>query len=109
MYRVTLCIIILCAMHGAFATNARLADTEPCAAIRGDELAVYKNPVPYLGGRGPGDTIGTTAYDFQANGSFGARIMVDDYGQAHIDWMWQDYPGQNQPYCAWKSPSYAVS
>jgi hypothetical protein len=49
----------------------------------------------------PGDSIGTTACDLQAYGSFGTRIMVDDYGQAHVDWLGCDYPGANQRYCCW--------
>lgn len=29
--------------------------------------------------------------------------MVDDNKQAHINWMWQDYPNQTMRYCAWNA------
>jgi hypothetical protein len=87
----------------AYSAEARKANTNPCIGIVGDEQLLVHSIVPYLGGRGPGDQIGTTAYDYQANGPFGQRILVDDYDQAHIDWMWQDYPGQSQRYCAWNA------
>jgi hypothetical protein len=90
-------IVILLGMQG-FAY--RLADYNPCVRSIGTENA-YSKALPFIQGRGPGDQIGTTCYDYQANGSFGQRIDVDDLRQAHIDWMWQDYPGQTTRYCAW--------
>lgn len=96
-------IIAVIASFG-FATQAKVADLNPCVNLRGDEQINTSRPIPYNGMYvGPGDQIGTTAYDYQANGSMGQRIMVDDYGQAHIDWMWQDYPGQASRYCAWNA------
>jgi len=86
-----------------FSTGAKKAETAPCTGIVGNEQLLVHSIIPYLGSRGPGDQIGTTAYDYQANGPFGQRILVDDYDQAHIDWMWQDYPGQSQRYCAWNA------
>jgi len=84
--------------------SLKKADYEPIPLLRGDETIKVKNVPPYSGVRqSPGDQIGTTAYDYQASCSFGQRIMVDDYGQAHIDWMWQDYPGQTMRYCAWNA------
>jgi len=104
MFKIKLCILALCFAHLAMATSARVADIEPCVKWRGDEQITIARPIPYNGVlTGPGDQIGTTAYDYQANGSFGQRLKVDDYTQAHIDWMWQDYPGQTQRYVAWNA------
>jgi len=47
----------------------------------------------------PGDVIGTTWYDWLA---YGQRLVVDDYNQAHIDWMKMN-AGQSQRYCAWNA------
>jgi len=94
--------IVLIATAG-FSLTIKKADTQPCRGIVGDEPLLAKEIIPYLGGRGPGDQIGTTAYDYQANGGFCQRLVVDDYGQAHINWMWQDYPGQTMRYCAWNA------
>jgi hypothetical protein len=83
-----------------YAITPSIADLEPCAKIVGDE-ATYGQGVPYLGySRGPGDQVGMTWYDFQANGSYNQRIDIDDDGQAHIDWMWRD-AGNTVRYCAW--------
>ena len=90
-------IVILLGMQG-FAY--RLADYSPCVRSIGTENA-YSKTLPFIQGRGPGDQIGTTCCDYQANGSFGQRIDVDDLRQAHIVWMWMDYPGQTTRYCAW--------
>jgi hypothetical protein len=35
----------------------------------------------------PGDTMGFTQYDYQSNGSSGRRIVVDNQGGLHFDWM----------------------
>jgi hypothetical protein len=43
----------------------------------------------------PGDTVGTTTYEWQQNGTMGNRIMVDKDGYVHHDWM---YTGQSSPY-----------
>ncbi len=48
----------------------------------------------------PGDSIGMTAWDFQVEGSMGQRIIVDDYGQVHLNWTKMDI-GQTVRYCAW--------
>ncbi|MGB3340541.1 MAG: hypothetical protein WBB37_03565 [bacterium] len=48
----------------------------------------------------PGDSIGTTAWDFQVLGSMGQRIMVDAYGQVHLNWTKMD-TAQTVRYCAW--------
>ena len=51
-------------------------------------------------GQSPGDSIGTTAWELQINGSIGQRIMVDDYGQVHLNWTKMD-TAQTARYCAW--------
>ena len=83
-----------------FAITPKVTNLEPCAKIVGDE-AVYSRGVPYLGNsRGPGDQVGLTWYDFQANGSYNQRIDIDANGQAHMDWMWRDAANATR-YCAW--------
>jgi hypothetical protein len=98
-------IVLMIALITAFgyATQAAKIDPEPCKGIVGNEPLPAGFVIPLIDNRGPGDQIGTTAYDYQANGPFGQRLIVDDYGQAHIDWMWQDYPGQTTRYCAWNA------
>jgi hypothetical protein len=49
----------------------------------------------------PGDIIGYTAYDYQGR-PFGQRLYVDDYNQAHIDWMKMD-AAQSVRFCAWNA------
>ena len=48
----------------------------------------------------PGDSIGTTAFDFQVVGSMGQRIMVDDLNQVHVDWTKMDV-NQSGRFLAW--------
>jgi hypothetical protein len=91
-------VIVIAAL--GFAVTPKVANLEPCTKIVGDE-ASYGQGIPYLGGsRGPGDQIGITWYDFQANGSYNQRVDIDGDGQAHIDWMWRD-AGNITRYCAW--------
>ena len=66
-------------------------------------LCCFAGVVILWGQQSPGDIIGHTAYDLQSSGSFGQRLMVDGYSQAHIVWMYQDYPGQSQRYIAWNA------
>lgn len=101
VWRIVLVIALIAAF--GYATQAAKIDPESCTGIVGNEQLSVRSVIPYMGSRGPGDQIGTTAYDYQANGPFGQRIVVDDYDQAHIDWMWQDYPGLSQRYCAWNA------
>ena len=50
-----------------FAITPQKASLEPCIKTVGDEVS-YTRGVPYLGGsRGPGDIVGQTWYDYQAN------------------------------------------
>jgi hypothetical protein len=43
----------------------------------------------------PGEQVGTTYFDFQANGNMGQRIAVDDSNQVYVVWMYcgGEYPG----------------
>ncbi len=43
----------------------------------------------------PGEQVGTTYYDLQANGNMGQRVAVDDSNQVYVVWMYCDgeYPG----------------
>ena len=87
----------------AFAFTPAEVKYEPLPHLRGDEQISIGVSVPYLGGRqSPGDQIGATWYDTQASGSYGQRIIVDGYGQAHIDWMKRDAANTNL-YCAWNA------
>ena len=97
-----LIIVVLLVVSLGFAITPQKADPEPCANIIGD-IKLHSRPIPCFGeSRSPGDQIGITWYDYQANGSFGQRIDVDDNGQAHIDWMKMD-AGQTQRFCAWNA------
>ncbi len=96
-------IIYLSLFAISFAFEPAKASLEPLLHLRGDEQISIAVSVPYLAGRqSPGDQIGTTWYDLQADCSYGQRIMVDGYGQAHIDWMKRDASGSNR-YCAWNA------
>lgn len=69
---------------------------------RDHEIIPAGNALPYLGGRqSPGDSIGMTYKDMHEH-THGKRIMVDDYGQAHINWMWLD-SSLTTRYCAWNA------
>jgi hypothetical protein len=47
----------------------------------------------------PGDTVGTTQYIYQSNGSTGHRIAVDDSGGVHFAWMHaHPYPNNRDIY-----------
>ena len=82
-------IVFFCILC-VFAQTARKASHEALPKLRGDEKIEQTTSVPYLGGRqSPGDQIGITWYDIQASGSYGQRIVLDDLGQAHVDWMWR--------------------
>ena len=97
-----LIVVIIMTMVFGFAVTPRITNTQACTNIIGD-IPVNSRSIPYLGNnRGPGDQIGTTWYDYQANGSFGQRIDVDGNGQAHIDWMKMD-GAQTQRFCAWNA------
>ena len=96
--RYLLGILILTGM--IFAQRAR-TNMRPLPVLRGDEPNNISDIIPYLGGRqSPGDQIGMTWYEFQANGSYGQRLDVDDLRQAHIVWMWRDAVAANR-YIAW--------
>jgi hypothetical protein len=63
----------------------------------------------------PGETVGTTQYDYQSNGTIGNKIVVDGDGTVHITWMnGISYPGTRQVYfnCksngVWLSPGNGV-
>jgi len=83
-----------------FAITPKVADLEPCVKMVGDEAIYSKSVIPCLGSRGPGDQVGTTWYDYQANGSYNQRVDLDDDGQAHIDWTKMD-GAQTTRQCGW--------
>jgi hypothetical protein len=99
------CILGLLFFSIIFALEPAKANLEYLPKLRGDEPLPVGRPIPYNGVRqyfsGQDSIIGSTSIELQSSGSFGQRIMVDDLGQAHIDWMWGDYPGQTTRYCAW--------
>lgn len=69
--------------------------------LTGNEV-LSGQPIPYIGGRqSPGDSVGWTAYDYQANGTFGCRLFVDELFQAHIDWMKMESSSANRR-CEWQ-------
>jgi hypothetical protein len=98
MYRITMIFIMVAGL--CFATSVKIVDPEPCVGLIGDEQMTTHQGIPYLGGRGPGDQIGSTWYDYQSNGGYGQRVLLDDNDQTHIDWMKMD-ASQTNRYCAW--------
>ncbi len=101
------CILGLLFFSMIFALEPIKTNLEYLPKLRGDEPLPAGRPIPYNGVRqyfsGQDSIIGSTPLELQRSGSFGQRIMVDDLGQAHIDWMWQDYPGQTSRWCAWNA------
>jgi len=90
-----------------FAHEPIKTNLEYLPKLRGDEPLPAGRPIPYNGVRqylpGADSIIGYTSYEYQANGSFGQRIRVDDLNQAHIDWMCSDYPNQDERCCFWNA------
>jgi hypothetical protein len=70
--------------------------------LTGDEPMPNFKPIPYMGSRALGDTIGTTYYDYQANGSFGMRMEVDDSNFVHVNWMKMN-SAQTDRHCGWNA------
>ncbi|MCK4252294.1 T9SS type A sorting domain-containing protein [candidate division WOR-3 bacterium] len=101
------CILMLLFFSMIFALESAKANFEQLPKLRGDEPLPAGRPIPYNGVRqylpGADSIIGYTSYELQRSGSFGQRIMVDDFGQAHIDWMWSDYPNQDERLCTWNA------
>lgn len=100
MCRLVLAVGVIVGM--SHANGHRYVDTELCQGIVGDEILPSTPTIPYLGGRSPGEQIGVTTYDYQANGSWGMRLALDDSSQIHVDWMYcgGEYPG-NPRYVNW--------
>ena len=98
MYRAVMVLLLVTGL--CFATSVKTASPEPCIGLLGDEQAAARQAIPYIDGRGPGDLIGSTWYDYQSNGGYGQRVLIDDNGQAHYDWMKMD-AAQTNRYCAW--------
>ena len=101
------CILWLLFFSMIFALEPIKTNLEYLPKLRGDEPLPAGRPIPYNGMRqylpGQDSIIGYTSYELQRCGGFGQRIMVDDLGQAHIDWMWSDYPNQTERLCAWNA------
>ncbi len=101
------CILMLLFTSIIFAHEPIKTNLEYLPKLRGDEPLPAGRPIPYNGVRqylpGADSIIGYTSYEYQANGSFGQRIRVDDLNQAHIDWMWSDYPNQDERCCFWNA------
>jgi hypothetical protein len=95
-------ILLVMALIACMGFATTIVIKPPCAKLRGDEPLQSGYGIPYLGNgrQSPGDQIGTSWYDFQANGSLGQRLKVDDGDQAHIDWMKRNEAGDLR-YCAW--------
>jgi len=89
-----LSISLICGVlfAGAQPTKAKLT---PCTKSTGDEI-ILTHGHSYLGGsRSPGDSIGMTGLEYQANGGCEKRIAVDDSFQVHILWMKVPFPFSN--------------
>jgi hypothetical protein len=99
--RLMILAIIALVMLGAGTVGAvEMVKTMPMPVkglnLTGDEPVGPVQYVPSTPGTicSPGDTLGFTQYDYQANGSTGRRVVVDALGGLHFDWMCGDpYPG----------------
>jgi len=81
-----LAIGLMCGVLFAGALPAK-AKLTPYIKSTGDEIMLTHGH-PYLGGsRSPGDSIGMTGLEYQANGGCEKRIYVDDSFQVHVNWM----------------------
>ena len=91
--------------------NSAMSKTAPItksALIRGDEKpdnVRYYPTHPRLAAGSPGDTLGYTQYDYQSNGSTGNRVVLDQFGGAHVAWMKADpYPSPRYVYYNYVTP-----
>jgi hypothetical protein len=85
-------VVVLMLAAAAFAATPAKANLTPAYRSTGDEL-ILTHGHPYLGGsRSPGDSIGMTALEYQANGGCEKRIYVDDSFQVHVLWMKVPFP-----------------
>ena len=50
----------------------------------------------------PGDSIGMTCWDIPTTGTFGQRLMLDDYHQPHIGWTFMNLE-QSRRRCSWNA------
>lgn len=96
-------ITILTCCAKLSAQESLAVETNRETPLPGDEVLTSGYRIPYVGGRqSPGDSIGITWHEYQSSGTFGQRLMVDDYGQAHVNWMWMD-SASTARYCAWNA------
>jgi len=70
---------------------------KPYPKPTGDE-EIFGEVIPYSPGdrQSPGVQVGVTTYDWQrGGGQQGQRVVVDDTGQIHVNWMYcgGEYPG----------------
>jgi hypothetical protein len=52
----------------------------------------YAPTIPHLAAGSPGDTVGVTQWDFQSNGAMPNRIVLDNAGGVHLNWIQGDLP-----------------
>ncbi len=91
MRKIEIYLIIALLPAICFAIIVNKADLKALPLLTGDEKVVGE-VIPYKGGRqSPGEQIGYTTFDHQANGTFGQRLALDDLNQVHVDWMYCPY------------------
>jgi hypothetical protein len=85
-------VVLMLVAFAAAANRPAPANLKPAYISTGDEI-ILTHGHPYLGGsRSPGDSIGTTGLEYQANGGCEKRIYVDDSFQVHVVWMKVPFP-----------------
>jgi len=99
------CFLTIAVMYGVLFAGAMPAKAKltSCTKSTGDEI-MLRHGHPYLGGsRSPGDSIGMTGLEYQANGGCEKRIYVDDSFQVHVIWMKVPFPfsGMSQRRMEW--------
>lgn len=84
-------ISLMCGMllAGDLPAKAKLT---PCTKSTSDEIMLTHGH-PHLGGsRSPGDSVGMTGLEYQANGGCEKRVYIDDSLHTHILWMKVPFP-----------------
>ena len=100
MKYMTIIVLVVCLSFSLAFADAKLVDKVPIQnlpLITGNEVL---SPTPTMNARiapagfltddpaiGEVDTVGTTWYDYQHNGTAGRMIRIDEWGNIHVVWM----------------------
>jgi len=110
-------IVLLTAFSIAIASNGPITpgtvnqpSTEKIPLLNGSEEIDLHGAIPLKGeSRGPGETMGSTTYEYQHNGSMGRQVVYDpDNDVVHFAWMWDNLSGDGRviKYNAYESSAW---